>query len=64
MQLSKACTSTLQLWHSKGRGDAISPQPVMEILVKKTKRDDSSQSFKEPGLNCLLYEAKYNLRTF
>ena len=41
MQLTKACTSTLQLWHSKGRGEAISPQPVMEILVKKTKSDDT-----------------------
>ena len=63
MQPTKACTSTLQLWHRKGRGDAIYPQPVMEISVKKTKLDDSSQSSKEPGLNCLLYEARNNLRT-
>ena len=39
------------------------PQPVMEISVKKTKLDDSSQSSKEPGLNCLLYEARNNLQT-
>ena len=64
MQPTKACTSTLQLWHRKSRGDAIYPQPVMEISVKKkTKLDDSSQSSKEPGLNCLLYEARNNLRT-
>jgi len=63
MQPTKACTSTLQLWHRKGRGDAIYAQSVMEISVKKTKLDDSSQSSKEPGLNCLLYEARNNLRT-
>ena len=63
MQPTKSCTSTLQLWHRKGRGDAIYPQPVMEISVKKTKLDDSPQSSKEPGLNCLLYEARNNLRT-
>ena len=60
MQPTKSCTSTLQLWHRKGRGDAIYPQPVMEISVKKTKLDGSSQSSKEPGLNCLLYEARNN----
>ena len=63
MQPTKACTSTLQLWHRKGRNDAIYPQPVIEISVKKTKLDDSSESSKEPGLNCLLYEARNNLPT-
>ena len=64
MRPTKAYTSTLQLWRRKGRGDAIYPQPVMEISVKKkTKLDDSSESSKEPGLNCLLYEARNNLRT-
>ena len=63
MRPTKACTSTLQLWHRKGRDDAIYPQPVIEISVKKTKLDDSSESSKEPGLNCLLYEARNNLPT-
>ena len=35
----------------------------MEIAVKKTKLDDNSDSSKEPGVNCLLYEARNNLRT-
>lgn len=35
MQPTKACTSTLQLRHRKGRGNVIYPQPVMEISVKK-----------------------------
>ena len=63
MQHTKACTLTRQLWHRKGRGDAIYPQPVMENSLKKPKLDDSSQSSKEPGLNSLLYEARNNLRT-
>ena len=33
----EACTSRLQTWHRKGRGDTIVPQPVMDVIVKKTK---------------------------
>ena len=54
--LTQACTSLLQTWHHKGRGDKINPQPVMEVFVKKTKLDEST-SGREPGLKCLLYEA-------
>jgi len=32
-----ACTSQLQKWHKKGRGDKISAQHVMEVTVEKTK---------------------------
>ena len=36
MQPKRICTSTLQQWYRKGRGDCINPQPVMEVLVTKT----------------------------
>ena len=52
-----ACTSTLQLWHKTGRGDNIKPQPVMEVVVKKTKLD-TIQSTREEGVKCLLYETR------
>ena len=42
MNHTTACTSSLQLWHKKGRGDKIIPKPVMEVVVKKTKLDDST----------------------
>ena len=31
----EACTSSLQTWYRKGRGDTIVDQPVMDIIVKK-----------------------------
>ena len=31
-----ACTSQLQKWHKKGRGDRIAAQPVMEVTVTNT----------------------------
>ena len=34
-------TSHLQKWHKKGRGDKISIQPVMEVTISKTKRDET-----------------------
>lgn len=34
----EACTSWLQTWHRKGRGDTIVPQPVMDVIVKKKKK--------------------------
>ena len=37
MNPTLACTSSLQIWHRTGRGDKITPQPVMEVLVKKPK---------------------------
>ena len=51
-----ACTSQLQKWHKKGRGDKISAQPVMEVTISKTKLDDT----KTRGVKCLLYEARSN----
>ena len=35
-----ACTSKIQSWHKRGRGDSIHPQPVMDVVVKKIKPDD------------------------
>ena len=35
------CTSQLQRWHTKGRGDNIHPQPLMEITVSKTTLDET-----------------------
>ena len=37
---TEACTSSLQTWHRKGRGDFIHPQPDIEVNVKKPKLDD------------------------
>ena len=53
-----ACTSKLHSWHKKVRGDSIYPQPVMDVVVSKTKLDD-----KENEGNCvqsILYEARKN----
>ena len=58
MQPTKAYTSTLQLWHWKGKGDSLDPEPVLEIFVKKTKLNGSSDSPKEPGVNCLLMKSE------
>ena len=55
----EACTSRLQTWHRKGRGDTIVPQPVMDVIVKKTKLSDTEKQ--EEGINCLLYEARNNV---
>ena len=51
-----ACTSTLQTWHKRGRGDSIHPQPVMDLAVTKIKSDDDKQSGKP--ISCQLYEAR------
>lgn len=53
-----ACTSKLQTRHKRGRGDTIVPQPAMDIIVKKTKLDDSEHE----GVKCLLYEARNNVQ--
>ena len=52
-----ACTSQLQKWHKKGRGDKISAQPVMEVTISKTKLDDTKT---REGVKCLLYDARSN----
>ena len=52
-----ACTSQLQRWHAKGRGENIHPQPVMEVTVSKTKLDETKT---REGLKSLLYEARMN----
>ena len=54
-----ACTSQLQQWNQKGGGENIVPQPVMEVVVKKTKLDEPSTSRASgSGVKCLLYEAR------
>ena len=63
MQPKRSCTSTLQQWHRKGRGDCINPQPVMEVLVTKTSlKLDKQSSSRDSGLKCLLYEARNSLK--
>jgi len=62
-----ACTSSRQMWHKVGRSENIHPQPVMDLLVKKTKLNDSTTSTtpskKPDGLRCLIYEARNNIDT-
>lgn len=55
MTPSVECTSALQMWHRTGREDTISAQPVMEVVVKKSKLDMAHSS---EGLKCLLYESR------
>ena len=54
-QPNLACTSQLQRWHAKGRGENIRPQPVMEVSVSKTKLDETKT---REGVKSLLYEAR------
>lgn len=35
-----ACTSELQKWHKKGGGLNIMPEPIMNVVVSKTKLED------------------------
>ena len=58
MQPQQACTSMLQQWHRKGRGDTIVSQPAMEVVVLKTHQDLDRSSSRESGVRCLLYEAR------
>ena len=67
---TEACTSSLQTWHRRGRGDSIRPQRVMDINVKKLKLDyntsnstDQESSRKKSGIQSNLYEARNNLTT-
>ena len=52
-----ACTSQLQKWHKKGRGDKISAQPVIEVTVTETKLDEARC---REGVKCLIYDARCN----
>ena len=52
---SLACTSKLQSWHKRGRGDSIHPQPVMDVIVTKRKPHDEKSA---KGVRCQLYEAR------
>jgi len=52
-----ACTSELLKWRLKGGGSHITPQPVSNVQVNKTKPNTSTRS----GVKSLLYEARVNL---
>ena len=58
-QASLACTSKLQQWHKKGGGSNISPGPVMEMNVNKTKLDEERA---RTGVKSLLYEARMKVK--
>ena len=62
MQPKQACTSSLQKWHRKARGDSINPQTAMEVLVAKTYLKQTRSSARDPGVGCTLYEARNNIR--
>ena len=53
------CTSKLQTWHQKGRGETIYPQPIMDVVVSKTKLEDTKRG--NEGIHSLLYEARNNV---
>ena len=54
-----ACTSKLQKWHKKGGGENIHPEPLMDVVVKKTKVEESSNKTRGgQGVKCLLYDAR------
>lgn len=55
----QACTSKLQTWHQKGRGETIYPQPIMDVVVSKTKLEDTKRG--NEGVHSLLYEARNNV---
>lgn len=56
-QATLACTSQLQQWHKKGGGSNIHSQPVMEVIVNKTKLDEEFKSTSS-GIKSTLYEAR------
>ncbi|KAJ7394727.1 hypothetical protein OS493_000553 [Desmophyllum pertusum] len=43
-------------------GETINPQPAMEVLVTKTYLEETRSSARDPGVRCLLYEARKNIR--
>lgn len=52
----QACTSKLQTWRQKGRGETIFPQPEMDVVVSKPKLEDTKRG--NEGIRSLLYEAR------
>lgn len=56
-----ACTSELQKWHKKGGGSNIVPESIMNVVVNKTKLEDSENTTKRGGIKSLLYEARSNV---
>ena len=54
-QAKLACTSQLQQWHKKGGGANICPEPVMEMVINKTRLDEEQARC---GVKCNLYEAR------
>ena len=58
MHPKQTCASMLQQWHRKGRGDTIALQPAMEVVVNKSHQEVDKSSLREPGVRCLLYEAR------
>ena len=53
---NQPCTSKLQTWHQKGHGETIYPQPIMDVVVSKTKLEDTRRG--NEGIHSLLYEAR------
>ena len=47
----QTCTSRLQTWHRKEREDTIVPQPVMDIIVKKKKKQSCPMNLKMRALS-------------
>lgn len=60
MNPKQTCTERLQQWHHRGRQESITPSAVMDITVYKTNLQDTSKTSREPGVKCLLYEARNN----
>ena len=54
-QAKLACTPKLQQWYKKGGGANICPEPVMEIVISKTRLDEVRARC---GVKCNLYEAR------
>ena len=54
-QAKLACTSQLQKWHKKGGRANICPEPVMEMVINKTRLDEERGRC---GTKCNLYEAR------
>ena len=42
----QTCTSRLQIWHRKERGDTIVPQSFMDIIVKKKNKQSGPMNLK------------------
>lgn len=55
-----ACTSKLQKWHKKGGGSNIMPEPIMNVVVSKTKLEDIENP-KRDGITSRLYESRVNV---